>query len=222
MSKIRISSLIIGALLSAAAHSATVYVSDIQFVAIREGQDNNTRAVERGLKSGTPLELLEQQGGYTKVRTPSGNEGWVADYFLSDDMVSRDQLTTLQDRLEQNTIEKADIANALTAAQDEIQELSDFNATIEEENTQLKQRIANTAELAQKAQQIVSQNRDVSYQIESLKQQTANALEQAESLKSSSAQTWYMLGVATLLGGLVLGISLPMMRRKKNTTGSWS
>ncbi|MBR7888022.1 TIGR04211 family SH3 domain-containing protein [Marinomonas sp. A79] len=222
MSKIRISSLLIGALLSAAAHSATVYVSDIQFVAIREGQDNNTRAVERGLKSGTPLELLEQQGGYTKVRTPSGNEGWVADYFLSDDMVSRDQLSTLQDRLTQSTNDKAEMADALIDAENTIQQLSELNSAMQDENSQLKKSITDTAELTEKAQRIVAQNRDVSYQIESLKQQTANALAQAESLKSSTAQKWYMLGVATLLGGLILGISLPMMRRKKNNTGSWS
>nr|WP_249422219.1 TIGR04211 family SH3 domain-containing protein [Marinomonas lutimaris] len=222
VSKIRITSLIVGALLSATAHSATVYISDIQFVAIREGLDNNTRAVERGLKSGTPLTVLEQNDGYTKVRTPSGNEGWVADYFLSEDMVTRDQLDTLQTRLERSTNSKTEVTETLKASQQKIQELNNTNASLKDENDSLKQQLQDTAELTQKAQAIVTQNEDVSYQIETLKQQASTAIAQAEKLQDTTEQKWFMIGGATLLGGLLLGILLPMLRRKKSSTGSWS
>jgi SH3 domain protein len=222
VSKIRITSLIVGALLSATAHSATVYISDIQFVAIREGLDNNTRAVERGLKSGTPLTVLEQNDGYTKVRTPSGNEGWVADYFLSEDMVTRDQLDTLQTRLERSTNSKTEVTETLKASQQKIQELNNTNASLKDENDSLKQQLQDTAKLTQKAQAIVTQNEDVSYQIETLKQQASTAIAQAEKLQDTTEQKWFMIGGATLLGGLLLGILLPMLRRKKSSTGSWS
>jgi SH3 domain protein len=222
VSKIRITSLIVGALLSATAHSATVYISDIQFVAIREGLDNNTRAVERGLKSGTPLTVLEQNDGYTKVRTPSGNEGWVADYFLSEDMVTRDQLDTLQTRLERSTNSKTEIANTLKASQQKIQELTSANSNLKDENDSLKQQLQDAAELSRKAQAIVTQNEDVSYQIETLKQQASTAIAQAEKLQDTTEQKWFMIGGATLLSGLLLGILLPMLRRKKSSTGSWS
>ncbi|WP_418138795.1 TIGR04211 family SH3 domain-containing protein [Marinomonas sp. RS-M-Aa-14] len=122
MSKKRITGLIVGLLLSATAHSATVYVSDIQFVAIREGLDNNTRAVERGLKSGTPLEVLEQSEGYTKVRTPSGNEGWVADYFLSENIITRDQLDVIQASLDKSIASREEIVKALNLSQEKFQE----------------------------------------------------------------------------------------------------
>ncbi|MGO2235360.1 TIGR04211 family SH3 domain-containing protein [Marinomonas sp. UCMA 3892] len=222
MSKIRITSLIIGALLSATAHSATVYISDIQFVAIREGLDNNTRAVERGLKSGTPLVVLEQNDGYTKVRTPSGNEGWVADYFLSEDMVTRDQLETLQTRLNKSTESRTEIADALKISQQKIQELNSVNSALQGENESLKQQLQNAAELSEKAQAIVSQNEDVSYQIATLKQQASTAIAQAEKLQDTTEQKWFMIGGATLFGGLLLGILLPMLKRKKSSTGSWS
>ncbi|TYL48022.1 TIGR04211 family SH3 domain-containing protein [Marinomonas sp. IMCC 4694] len=222
MSKKRIISLIVGTLLCTTAHSATVYISDIQFVAIREGQDNSTRAVERGLKSGTPLQLIEQSDGYTKVRTPSGNEGWVADYFLSEDMVSRDQILNLQSRLEQSVEDRDSIADVLTTTQQTVQELNNTNASMSEENDALKQQLEEASELTKRAQIIVSQNSDVSYQIESLKQQAMNATAQLNALQNTTEQKWFMIGVATLLGGLFLGISLPLMRRKKNNTGSWS
>ena len=222
MSKKRITGLIVGALLSATAHSATVYISDIQFVAIREGMDNSTRAVERGLKSGTPLEVLEQNDGYTKVRTPSGNEGWVADYFLSEDMVTRDQLDALQNRLTRNTESRTELANTLKVSQQKIQELNKANSNLKNENDSLKQQLEDVAELSKKAQAIVSQNEDVSYQIASLQQQANTAIAKAEKLQDSTEQKWFMIGGATLLGGLFLGICLPMLRRKKSSTGSWS
>ncbi|ETX11565.1 peptide-binding protein [Marinomonas ushuaiensis DSM 15871] len=222
MPKKRIIGLIAGTLLSATAHSATVYVSDIQFVAIREGLDNSTRAVERGIKSGTPLEILEQGDGYTKVRTPSGNQGWVADYFLSDDAVTRDQLDTLQASINRLTKSRSEISNSLTISQQEIKELNALNSSLKNENRTLKQQIENNTELSKRAQDIVTQNEDVSYQIESLKQQANTAIAQSKRLHDSTEQKWFMIGAATLLGGLLLGILIPMMRRKKNGSGSWS
>ena len=222
MPKKRIISLIVGALLSTTAHSATVYVSDIQFVAIREGLDNSTRAVERGIKSGTPLETIEQGDGYTKVRTPNGNEGWVADYFLSEDAVTRDQLNTLQTSINRITESRSDISKSLTASQQKIKELNELNSSLKDENSTLKQQIESNTELSKKAQDIVTQNEDVSYQIESLKQQASTAIAQSQRLQDTTEQKWFMIGAATLLGGLLLGILIPMIRRKKNGSGSWS
>jgi SH3 domain protein len=222
VSKKRITSLIIGTLLSATAHSATVYISDVQFVAIREGLDNSTRAVERGLKSGTPLDVIEQNDGYTKVRTPSGNEGWGAEYFLSEDMVTRDQLDTLRARLSKSTESRTEIVDTLKLSQQKIQELSNINTSLNDENESLKQQLQTAAELSEKARAIVSQNDDVSYQIESLKQQASTAVAQSEKLQDTTEQKWFMLGAVTLFGGLLLGALLPLLRRKKNSTGSWS
>lgn len=221
MSKKRITGLIVGLLLSATAHSATVYVSDIQFVAIREGLDNNTRAVERGLKSGTPLDVLEQSEGYTKVRTPSGNEGWVADYFLSENIITRDQLDVMQANLDKSVASREEVVKSLNASQAKFQELSNINTALKEENESLKQQLQEAVNLTKKAQVIVSQNDDASYQLESLKQQADAAIAQSEKLQDTTEQQWFVIGAATLFGGLLLGSLLPMLRRKKSSSGSW-
>jgi SH3 domain protein len=198
-----------------------VYISDIQFVAIREGLDNNTRAVERGLKSGTPLEVLEQSEGYTKVRTPNGNEGWVADYFLSDNIITRDQLDAMQTELDKSAASREEIAKSLSLSQGKVQELNNLNNTLKEENNTLKQQLQEAVNLTKKAQVIVSQNNDASYQLESLKQQADAAIAQSEKLQDTTQQQWFVIGAATLFGGLLLGTLLPMLRRKKNNSGSW-
>lgn len=221
MTKMHLISLLVGSVLSASASAVTVYVSDIQFVAIREGQDNSTRAVERGIKSGTPLEVLEQSNGYSKVRTPTGAEGWVADYYLSDDMVTRDQLEELQKRLTTAIQRRNNINNELKESQAEAQALLNTQTELQQENQVLKAQLEDVQSIAEKAEIIVSQNDTVTYQIESLKQQASIAEQASQQLQNSHQQKWFMIGAATLFGGLLLGTLLPLLRRKKAGTGNW-
>ncbi|GAB3476591.1 TIGR04211 family SH3 domain-containing protein [Marinomonas epiphytica] len=221
MSIKHLAGLVSGLLLSSSVLSATVYVSDIQFVAIREGQSNNTRAVERGLKSGTPLEVLEQQNGHTKVRTPDGNEGWVADYFLSDTAVTRDQILALQEQLTRANESKVDAQDALANNQSQLQELSRTISDLEAQNLSLQENLAESKEITAKAQIIVEQNDNISYQLESLKTQAETAQQTMLKLQNSTNQKWFMIGAATLFLGFIMGVIIPMSRRKKVNTSSW-
>lgn len=222
MSNKKMIGLTLGLLLTAAAEASTVYISDVQFVAIREGMDNATRAVERGLKSGTPLQVLEQSQGYTKVLTPSGNEGWVADYFLSEDMVTRDQLDQLQQELNKRKQDVTLISNDLSRSNQKISDLENANATLQQRNNALEAQLQEASQLSQRAQAIVANNDNVSYQLTSLKQQADAAKQYAENLQDTTQQKWFILGAATLFGGLLLGTILPMLRRKKTSSGRWS
>ncbi len=222
MSNKKMIGLTLGLILTTAAEASTVYISDVQFVAIREGMDNATRAVERGLKSGTPLQVLEQSQGYTKVLTPSGNEGWVADYFLSEDMVTRDQLDQLQQELNKSKQDVTLISNDLSRSNQKITDLENANATMQQRNNALEEQLQEASELSQRAQAIVANNDDVSYQLASLKQQADAAKQYAENLQDTTQQKWFILGAATLFGGLLLGTILPMLRRKKTSSGRWS
>jgi SH3 domain protein len=222
VSKKNITCILAGLLLSGVAQATTAYVSDIQFIAIREGQNNNTRAVERGIKSGTPLEVLEQENGYTKVKTPSGNEGWIADYFLSDDAVTRDQVISLQSKLSALSESKQKVNSELQDSKKEITDLNNKVTSLESDKTQLIKQIQQNKALAEKAQSIVSQNNDVSYQLESLKKQLATAEQAADQQQSTTQQKWFAIGAGTLLGGLIIGLLIPLSRKKKSSTSSWS
>ncbi|MEO9275559.1 TIGR04211 family SH3 domain-containing protein [Marinomonas sp. 5E14-1] len=221
MSRKCVTSLLAGLLLSTSIYAETTYVSDIQFVAIREGLDNSTRAVERGLRSGTPLEILERSEGYSKVRTPSGKEGWVADYFLSEDTATRDKMSALESQVNQITESRNDIANTLKASQQKIQELIQENTQLKSDSSALEKELRDLADISEKAKEIVSKNETIRYEMASLKQRTDAAVAQANQLQKSNDQKWFIIGAGTLFGGLFLGILLPSLRRKKASTGSW-
>lgn len=221
MSKKNITCLLVGLLLSAVAQATTVYVSDVQFVAIRQGQDNNSPAVERGIKSGTPLQVLEKSNGYTKVKTPSGNVGWVADYFLSDDQVTREQVIQLQEQLTKLSQSKVDLNKQYDESQQNVAALTTQVSNLEKDKAQLTQQLASMKALTDKAKTIVEKNDNVAYQIDTLKQQLAAAKAQAKDKGDSNQQKWFAIGAGTLIGGVLIGILIPLTRRKKTSSGTW-
>lgn len=221
MSKKSITCLLVGLLLSSVAQAKTAYVSDVQFVAIRQGQDNNTPAVERGIKSGTPLEVLDQNNGYTKVKTPSGNVGWVADYFLSDDQVTREKVIQLQEQLTKLSQSKVDLNKQYSDSQQKVATLTKEVADLEQDKNQLTQQLTETKSLTAKAEAIVEKNDNVAYKLETLKQQLAAAQAQANMVQDTNQQKWFAIGAGTLIGGVIIGILIPLTRRKKTSSGTW-
>ena len=58
------------------------YVSDQRMISFREGQGNQYKIIKM-LKTGTPLEIIEESEQYLKVRTESGSEGWVLKQYIT-------------------------------------------------------------------------------------------------------------------------------------------
>src|SRR3569832_2533421 len=81
------------------ATAETRYVSDELEVTLRTGQSTQHQ-IERMVKSGTAVEVLATAAntGYTKVRTPSGAEGWVLSRYLMTSPRARPPLDELQRR----------------------------------------------------------------------------------------------------------------------------
>ncbi|SBT18718.1 SH3 domain-containing protein [Marinomonas gallaica] len=203
------------------AQAETVYVSDIQFVAIREGLSNDTRATERGIKSGTPLTVLQRRNDYVKVRTPDGNEGWLPNYFISEDRVSRDQLVYLQNQLTQAKEAKVDAQDVLQETKDTNSELISSVESLTSQKQALEQQLMDVSVLAQQAKEIVSANQESDYKIKSLQQQVDTLTMQNEELSNSIEQRWFLIGAGTLIAGGILGLLFPMTRKKKVSSSSW-
>lgn len=60
------------------------------------------------LPSGTPLEILERQAGFQKVRLGDGTEGWVEARYVSEEKPAKAMLLEAQARLAQLQAELAD------------------------------------------------------------------------------------------------------------------
>ncbi|WP_260295726.1 TIGR04211 family SH3 domain-containing protein [Sedimenticola hydrogenitrophicus] len=100
----------------------------------------------RVLPSDTPLERLEQQGDFTKVRLGDGSEGWVESRFITDEKPARVMLLELQAKNSQLQQQlraaerqlKARGEDADAAADPEVSTLKQQLTDLRAENTLLK------------------------------------------------------------------------------------
>lgn len=84
--------------LTGAAAAETIYVNDQLRLGVRpEPGKGSTLEV---VLTGTPLQVLEREGNYIKVRTEKGNEGWVAKIYTSEELPAAQQLAALREEFE--------------------------------------------------------------------------------------------------------------------------
>lgn len=70
---------------SVSVYADTQYVSDKLIITMREGAGGEYKII-KSLKTGTPVEVLEETGAYYKVQTKDGKEGWVLKQYMTADI----------------------------------------------------------------------------------------------------------------------------------------
>ena len=78
-----------------AASAETRYVSDLLVITVRSAKGNNYETLET-LITATPVEILEEDKTYVKVRTPKGNEGYILKQYITKELPKATQIKQLQ------------------------------------------------------------------------------------------------------------------------------
>ena len=120
------------------------YVSDIFYVPLHSGNSTKHRIIHRGLKTGTPLTLLEtdNDAGFSRVRTSKGTEGWIQNQFLANTPIARSQLVGLKQQYDT-------LKEKMAAVKENSQQTQQSNSEIQKQVTLLSRENQNlTSELA--------------------------------------------------------------------------
>jgi SH3 domain protein len=128
MHKRTVFGLVLG-LWAASAGAETVYVTDILRLGLHEAADTSDRPFDN-LISGTPLQILERNPNYARVRVPDGREGWVKATFIVTEKPAAARVLELEAEIA--GFESAAVAarEAQTAAEHELAALrSELKAT---------------------------------------------------------------------------------------------
>ena len=186
----------------------TVYIRDTLYVPLRSGQSEQYRIVDKGLKSGTPLELLDTNTdtGYSHVRTQQGVEGWIQSQYLVDAPIAKDQLKDVNDKL---TKLEADHQKTLLHVQDLqsqrdslSKDLNDTKAKFED----MKKRFEHIQAMSANVVKINKRNDELKANEERLKAQIQQLSESNHKLKDTSNRAWFVRGGALVLIALLIGL----------------
>lgn len=183
---------------SQVAFSETKYVTDEFEIMLRTGQSTKHEIV-RQIKSGTPLQVLQESEGYSRVRMQNGREGWVLSRYLMNEPSGRERLARLEKRFEtlKTKFDQA-VAQEKAAMQKEIQQLKD---------------------IAKRPLELQRENDRLKSQLALEKQRFDKLAAESELLKSPMKdREWFTRGAIVVIVSMIFGIVLtriPWQRKKK-------
>jgi SH3 domain protein len=209
----------------------TRYVSDQLVIALRAAP-NADAAVITTLKTDAPVEVLEDNGRFLKVRTDSGEEGYVLSQYVTTTLPKSLQLERLQrerdelqhklSRLEEqqgassSELEKArrqqealnqDLQTKLTATEQELAAARRESSAINDKYQALQKDAQNVVAVGKERDRLQAENAKTSGELARLR-------EENNSLLRSGMIQWFLAGGGVFFLGWLVG---KLSRKKRRT-----
>jgi SH3 domain protein len=211
------------------AHANRQYVSDMLIIILREGPGMEYKTI-RTLRTGMPIEVLEEGERYLRVRTEEGEEGWVAKQYISPETPKpliiaglekeNNRLGTRVEELEKRqTLLLNQLKDAEQSHDAQVKELEkdaeNYRQEVSRTTTELEQitekyhalldQSKNVVELTSEHDRLQTQNTRLDAETNRLKKENAR-------LKRTGMIRWFLAGAGVLLIGLTAG---RVTRKKK-------
>ena len=196
----------------------TRYVSDQLEVTLRKGP-SLSHVVLRMLKSGTALEVLEidAETGHTRVKTNGGAEGWILSRYLSAEPTARMQLEKMLKEMGRTDNPDHSVLTQLKTIRSEYESAHQRIAKLESENKQLEEQLASIKHTAANVLSIDKENKKFRQKLAVSEERLSSLQIENSELYSSKNRDWFFAGAVVLVSGLLLGLILPRLARKKTS-----
>lgn len=201
----------------------TAYIDDTLLVPLRSGAGTSYRIIHKGIKSGLKLEILEQDGetGYSKVRTPSGLEGFLPSRYLSREPIARIKLQTANSKLASVTAENKSLQKQLGTLQRDFNKLNQTHESTNKQLNQSSQELDNIKNISANAINLDRKNRELRESNEQLRNELELLQVENIRLKDRSESNMMLMGGGLVLLGVILALLVPLLKPSKKSD-SWA
>lgn len=203
--------------------SGTMYIDDTLFVPLRSGAGTGFRIVHKGLKSGTPLKVInaDPSTGYSEVRTPSGLQGFLPSRYLISNPIAKTQLAKANEKLNKVLAENKKLKSDLSALHGEHRKLTQDHKNTQNQLSSTSSELSNVKSISANALSLDSRNKELRESNEQLRNELE--LVQAENLrlKDKSESNMMMIGGGLVLLGVIIALLVPMLKPSKKGD-SWA
>lgn len=192
-------------------YAGTQYVSDKLIITMRSGAGGDYRIVKT-LKTGTPVDVLEEAGDYYRVKTQDGKEGWALKRYITAETPKPIIIAGLKRKIEKlkGELEKLNMERA--ALKKEIQSekvlhkgaikkleksLSDRDGRIYKLNRQLQQMTGKYNKLVEDSGDVIK----VVSERDKLKKENTGLVAENESLKQDIKRLFWKRNIIYFLAG---------------------
>ncbi len=200
----------------------TQYVSDQLIIMLREGMGNQYKIIKT-LKAGTPLEIIEEDERYLKVRTKSGSEGWVLKQYITAEKPKPEiiaglekEIDRLNTKIEQYKKDKASLQDELNASKSgHNSKIRDLQQDVTANRGKAEQTSRDLKKMTEKYNALLKDSKDVVLLVkerDSIKASNSELQTKAEQLqkendelKQSQMIWWFAAGGGVFLVGWIAG-----------------
>ena len=206
--------------ISLTARAETRFVTDELEIDMRSGTSLQHRIL-RMVPSGTVLEVLEEDKatGYTKVRTPSGAEGWILSRYLTASAPASVRLTETEKKLTELEIQSRQRMAKLSDRDKEFLNATDELARVKDENLKLNKQLTDIQRTASSALAIDAENKELKNRLMQMERERETLSQENVALHDRTARDWFMIGAGVIVLGIIIGLILPRIRVRKRS--SW-
>jgi len=201
---------------SSIAAAATQYVSDELSINMRRGPGTSYR-ITKLLDAGEQLQTLSEDNGWTQIRDSSGSMGYVLTRFLSSEPAARTQIEQMKSQTSKLQTENAELKSELSEALNGSKELGNTKRELVEENKSLSSQLQQIRETSADAIRISDENEKFREQLLSMRSDNERLRHENEALQSR--REGMKIGALIMIGGIVVGLLLPLFRKRRK--GSW-
>ena len=204
--------------IAAQAQTQTRYVTDRTQVELRRGPSTEYRIL-RYLEAGDRVEVLEQNEaqGFSRVRVDQDTEGWMPTASLIAEPIARERLavaernlTTARDRVAALEGQKQQLERDLATTRNELDQAQASHGTVSRELADLRTAAANVVEIR-------DNNTSLQQRLGQRDREVAQLTADNARLAARNNQNWFVVGAAVLLGGIVIGLVAPTLRRRRRS-----
>lgn len=196
---------------SALANAASyVYVTDMVPIPMRSESkiQNNPSNLIKMLDSGTKLEILATEEGWTKVKF-EGTVGWMISRYLTSNMPARVRLEELQRNNNNNEL-------SLSKQNEQNTKLEKLAADLKTKNTQLSIQVGKLESEKKHIQQTYKDSLKLSHENKQLEAEVLQLQAELQLLNNNStvgqeasSRNWFIVGALVLFFGFIIGFIVP-------------
>lgn len=193
------------------------WVSDVLYVPLRSGKGNKFRILDKGLKTGTRVEFVDQddEGGWTEVRSEKGEIGYIRSQYLIDTPTASLQLTTTRKQLASIENKYNKLKSELSTTNTNKKALSSDLSKLQQQNEQLQQELTDIKRISADAVKLHERHQTLTHDHQLIQTELDVLKAENERLSGDDRNTFFFYGACAVGLGAFIAWIAPSMRRRK-------
>lgn len=192
------------------------WITDQLEVPVRSGESNEYRIL-RFLDSGSEVEVISRNAnsGYSLIKDERGRDGYVLSRYLESEPTAARQLADVRAQMDQVMSDAQNGAARIAQLRSQVETLSAERNAARQELSSVQADLSEIRRISADSVAIFEANQGLREQVELLEEEASILRSENLTLSDDRDKTFMLIGAGLVFAGIVLGLLLPSLRRRR-------